>query len=445
MPLRADRLSRLRLLGEWTLRALAIVTLAWAAVASLRPESSVPLEHVGITQLPTALPRLTFQAPAAGIHVSLDSAPSRLDRDWLVALRRAGTPVTWDGRLRPLAISAEPMGDPRGEIVVRVAAPRGAAVGVADRAGSFDTVAVASEGMAMRVPEVIGMAAATMEQQQARAIVHDSLVLRPILVVGEAGWEGKYLVAALEEEGWTVSTRFSLGRGTEVRQGAQAPIDTAHYSVAIVLDTTAHSLAGALTGFARSGGGVVILGSAASIPGLRDLLPGTVGPPTSLATQISDTVSPATLAATPLRGLAPDAVVLERRIGSGPVVAVHRVNAGRVALVGYRDSWRWRLGGDDDAVRAHRDWWNAIVSAVAYAPPARSTARDEEGGGRPREVTEPAPLANLVDALGPSRVLRNDATTLLAPAGGQPPWWLATIVFAALLAEWASRRIRGAR
>jgi hypothetical protein len=113
--------------------------------------------------------------------------------------------------------------------------------------------------------------------------------------------------------------------------------------------------------------------------------------------------------------------------------AARRVDAGRVIQLGYDETWRWRLAGGPQALDAHRTWWGALVSGVAYraAAPVAGEAPDED-----------APLARLVDALGPSS----------APAGAatpNTPWLpspvvLFTLVSVLLLAELASRRLRGA-
>lgn len=110
--------------------------------------------------------------------------------------------------------------------------------------------------------------------------------------------------------------------------------------------------------------------------------------------------------------------------------AARRVGAGRVVQLAYEDTWRWRLQGGDGAVAAHRAWWTRAVAA-AVAPPlsAPFTAPGAEG----------APMARLVDALGPP----SDRPAPAAPRG-LPPWLLPAICMI-LLVEWGSRRLRGAR
>jgi hypothetical protein len=89
------------------------------------------------------------------------------------------------------------------------------------------------------------------------------------------------------------------------------------------------------------------------------------------------------------------------------------------------------LGGDRGP-DAHRDWWSAVVGSAAYRA-ALPVARAD---------VEPAPLAALVQALGP-------ASPPPPRAGGPAParsvrGWMLAALFLALLAELASRRLRGA-
>jgi hypothetical protein len=97
------------------------------------------------------------------------------------------------------------------------------------------------------------------------------------------------------------------------------------------------------------------------------------------------------------------------------------------------ETWRWRLGGGANAVEAHGAWWSALVSTVAYraaVPIVRSAPND------------PAPLAATVEALGPPmpRNADGDTGTVWMPS----PVMLFALISALLLAEIASRRLRGA-
>jgi hypothetical protein len=144
-----------------------------------------------------------------------------------------------------------------------------------------------------------------------------------------------------------------------------------------------------------------------------------------------DTLSLGSTGFYPVSSLKQDAVTLERR-GDGIAVAARRVGAGRVVQMGYDDSWRWRMAGAPGSENAHREWWSRLVSAVAYAPSAPSTTRVTD---------ESAPLARLVDAIGPARPTAAGVTDR-APVDRRI---LIALMMILLLAEWASRRLRGLR
>jgi hypothetical protein len=103
------------------------------------------------------------------------------------------------------------------------------------------------------------------------------------------------------------------------------------------------------------------------------------------------------------------------------------VAKGNVVQIGYDDTWRLRMDSAHGPAR-HRDWWAAMVAAVAYAPQITI-------GGRSNE--DPAPVAATIDRLGPPALAGH--TT-----GGPEPWILFSVIAAALMAEWTSRRLRGA-
>jgi hypothetical protein len=443
-----SRADGARAVLEWTLRGLALALLAWTLADSLAPPRPPAREEVRGSVLGDALERLSFTAPAAGIRLVLDSAPGALARDWLVSLRRAGTPVVWSApRLEPLAIVAEPAAQPRAPVLVRVAANAGSEIALGDAVGALDSARVSSSGVVVRMPALSGAADATVGIQHARAPVRDSLQLRAVLVLASAGWEGKFVVAALEEEGWSVEARLAVAPGIAVRQGGLGPVDTARYSAVVVLDSVMpRTVAGVLARYARSGGGLVIAGSGSHLAELRPLLPGDLAPsrPRSAAAQ-RDTVSLGTLPLAPVVHLRADAIALERRDGA-VATAVRRVTAGRVALTGYGESWRWRLAGGAEGVRAHREWWSSMVASVAYAPVLPLAAHTIATSPALMEEADAAPMASLIDALG-------SASAPSAQSGdvsriwwrGHAPWWLSMPLFVLLLAEWGSRRLRGAR
>lgn len=482
-PMPAAPLARRML--EGTLRGLALGALAAMTVLTLRADRAHP-EEAAAGEIDEALVRWSTQASPAAVHVTFDQPPSPRTRDWLAALRGAGTQVRWSGEApAPTALAVDPVADPQRPLALWIAAPQGARVTLHDRLGWIGDVDVAGTGGRILVPHLEGEARAEIRRGDtedrrgdtqeaddsqslatapntartatlagptiatttaptiATASAYDSLELRPVLVLGEASWEAKFALAALEEHGWTVHARLAVGEASDVRQGPAAlRIDTATYAAVVALDTVAGRHAAALRRYVEAGGGLLVMGRAAATPGLRAVLPASATGPTRAAEPfVADTAARPRefLALSPLRGLAPDAVVIEHS-GEDVAAAARRVGNGRVLQVGYHDSWRWRMAAaEDDAVDAHRAWWAALVSGVAYAPRHELAAPI---------TAEPTPLATLVDALGPR-------------AAHQPPdarqvdarWiddsrlipWLLALFFSALLMEWASRRLRGAR
>jgi hypothetical protein len=104
--------------------------------------------------------------------------------------------------------------------------------------------------------------------------------------------------------------------------------------------------------------------------------------------------------------------------------------------VGYRDMWQMRMTDDDtipDPVAMHRALLARIIASVAYAPrvalPNDSTA-------------DPAPVADMVAKLGEAS---RSATSGLPSRHKVPSSILFGILLVSLLAELASRRLRGVR
>ena len=131
-----------------------------------------------------------------------------------------------------------------------------------------------------------------------------------------------------------------------------------------------------------------------------------------------------------------DAIPLESRDGR-VAVAARRAGTGRVLQVGYDESWRWRLAGGERSVEAHRAWWSDLVAGVAYRPavPSRLAERSAER----RHIADAAPRrrAHLRARRPPASPKRRSRSPVL-------PWWTFAVIVASLLAEWASRRLRGA-
>jgi hypothetical protein len=175
----------------------------------------------------------------------------------------------------------------------------------------------------------------------------------------------------------------------------------------------------------RQGGGVVLEPQAASLDAMAPLRSG------------------------PFISLPSDAVPLKQRAGAVPIAA-RRIGAaspfpltaspfplpvsGRALQLGYEDTWRWRMGGGDGAVRDHRMWWTGLVSSVAHAPlVARATDSVS---------TDEAPMIGLVGAIG-----AKTPAEAIARGAGQRSYWMALLslfLALALVGEVASRRMRGA-
>jgi hypothetical protein len=421
---------------EHALRAIVIAALAAMLWQSLHRQSgggqvvrstSVNAQSLAdLSALPTA---------PTGIQLRLTSVPSMVEGAWLGALAAAGSNVAWRGDLPATMIGAEPIASPSGGARVNVSAPNGASVILRDELGAIDTLRVQNGGVSVSLRSMSATLTASLKGATASAPVRDSLALRRVMVIGAAGWESKFVVAALEEDGWKVDAELHLAPGIDVAQGARSAIDTSRYSAVVALDAAAAPFANGIVDFVHSGGGLILAPAAASLDAFSPLRAGAVGrvaPNTAIAQ--AGAVDRTSLPLAPLTSLRGDAVAIERR-GPSIAIAALRVGAGRVLQLGYEDTWRWRMAGGDQSVREHRQWWTDRVSSVAHA----SMITRERNAVAP---IDPAPLASLVSALGPSSVV--EASAGFATARLQRMLLLFTVLALALIAEVASRRLRGA-
>jgi hypothetical protein len=434
MPSRAE----IRVRVEQVLRAVVIAALAVMLWQSLQEESDSGRKAVSArgTGVGSALAEWSSTSkPPRQIHAELDNTPSQLERAWLGALAGAGSNVTWSGAISPVMIEAEPVASPAGGTRILVAAPGGYSVVVSDDVGPIDTLQARQLGGALGLSSTAGRVTASTKGSVASTLQRDSLTIRKVLVIGDAGWESKFVVAALEEEGWKVDAFIRVAPGVDVTQGAAATIDTSRYSAVIALDGAASPYANRIVEFTRTGGGVVLAPQAATLDGMAPLRVGVVGraPADARAVQAAGSVTLSTLALAPIKSLRSDAVALEQRAGT-VATAARRVGAGRALQIGYEDTWRWRMGGGDGAVRDHRLWWTELVSSVAYAP---RLARAES-----KVATDEAPMIGLVAALGPAT--RSESTAMLSGQSSDWMVWLFALFALGLLGEVASRRLRGA-
>ncbi|HMG95420.1 MAG TPA: hypothetical protein VK565_03915 [Gemmatimonadaceae bacterium] len=431
MPSRAE----MRVRFEQILRGIVIAALGVMLWQSLFKQSNPPGQRLTARSVSGALAKWSALAQApSGIHVQLDSVPSALERSWLGALAGAGSSVTWSGDLAPVMMDAQPVASPTGGTKVLVAAPSESSVEVSDEIGVIDTVRAQNAGAALSLSSIAGHLTTRVKGSIASKVQSDSIALHRVLVIGGAGWESKFVAAALEEEGWKVDAFIRVAPGVDVTQGSAAVIDTSRYSAVVALDGAASPYANRIAEFARSGGGVVLAPRASSLDAMADLRAGAVGRSTSedRAIPSGGSVSLATLALSPITSFRGDVVPLERR-GGAVAIAARRIGAGRALQVGYDDTWRWRMGGGDGSVHDHRAWWTGLVSRVAYAPPVRS--------GTTTTSTDNAPMIGLFAAIGP----RTPASTMSNLSGKRSDLmaWLFVLLSLGLIGEVASRRLRG--
>src|SRR5207302_8865612 len=113
----------------------------------------------------------------------------------------------------------------------------------------IDSVRVASLGGTIVTPIAAGTVRGDVRGQRVSSPSIDSTAIRAVMVVGAAGWEGKYIVSALEERGWPVIARFTVAPNVDVTQGTIAALDTGHVSAVIVIDSTVETLGPALERF----------------------------------------------------------------------------------------------------------------------------------------------------------------------------------------------------
>lgn len=350
--------AELRRVIETVLRAVSIAILAWMLWLSLdRGEQEVAVS-ARTANLASALREWSVGGSRL---IALLSSLTRYrcrERAWLAALRGAGSRVEWNGDLVPIGIAVHQVASPRGGLSVLVAAPDGEPIRVSDEVGTIDTAQALNGGARFTVPGANGILMASARGTSATAFPNDILKLRSVLVLGAAGWESKFVVAALEEDGWKVDAQMRVAPGASVTQGTIGPIDTARFSAVIALDASAAPYGSAIAQYVASGGGLVIASGAATIRSFSQLragFPGPIDASTMLASEPGATTLKS-LSLAPIAAIRADAIILDRRDGV-IAAAARRHIAGRVVQHGYADTWRWRMSGGDRSVADHRAWW----------------------------------------------------------------------------------------
>jgi len=406
----------------------AFALLGWLIGTSLFPAPARLVETASTTNLGERLSSWTRTPTSVALHATLEAAPSSQAIAWLAALRHAGHSVSWSGSPAPAVVVAEPVVDPNGAVRVNVAAPANSRVTLADVAGAIDSARVGLLGVSFTVPLTVDSLVARVNQQPLAVAKPADVTPRAVLVVGDAGWEAKFVASALEERGWQVVTRFAVAPGVNVRAAAEPQLDTAHVAAIVAIDSSIEALGPVVRRFVEQGGGIVLAGSAAGARVVSPLAAGSVGPRARRNVAANDTIGLGTTGYFPVASVRDDAVALERR-ASGVAVAARRIGAGRVLQVGYDDSWRWRMAGGPGSEAAHRDWWSRVVSSVAYAPVTANT----------QSRTFDAPVASLFGKLGPPR------PAPVSSRGTVDPRLMLALILLLLLVEWTSRRLRGLR
>ena len=438
--------ASLRVHFERAARVLAFVALLAAWWLTGRPSASNAAannEAVNTTD-PARIAELVADPSRTSLHVNLRDVPNATSRAVLHAAREAGLSVAWRANeaspsLAPLAVSVSPLADPRGGMTVRVSAPDGSALSLADSLGWLDSAVVANGGVAWPLDGSTRELTVTNGATVARAKPLAISPVKRVRLFAAPGWEARFTMRALEDAGWSVDALFSIAPRVGVTAGEPSAPDTSRYAVVVALDSTAWPSAAAISTFVRNGGGLVLFPGAASGGALAGVRVGAVGAPSAgIPSSLALAAPREGLLMRPIAALHRDAVVLERsaRPGNPVVMAARRVGSGRVLQVGWENSWEWRMLGGDEAVAQHRDWWRELLHRSARV----SLVSGTEPWPLPGDA---APYADLVVRLGaPSNVLAGSEAFTMTPAPPSP--WLFVVAALALLAEWWSRRLRGA-
>ena len=415
---------------EIALRAasvLAMATLAmrlWTGAGGNQPGATATT-----AALDSALATWSLTAPR-NATIQASQIPDARQRDWLLAIRRTGTRLSWsagDTTAGALVIEPGPLPDALARLTLLGSPQR--RVLVADGIGRIDSVRLGQYGVASMRMQPFGALRVSLGGATAVSGVRDSAVVKPVLLIGTAGWEAKFIAAALEEDGWSVSTRMQVAPGSIVRQGPPLPIDTGSYSVVVVIDSVSPLDPERIVRFVNEGGGLVVAGPGARHPGFRSLVPRQVE---LTAGALGGLLGPNPLLGLNRRAFAvrDNGVVFHRQNAVYSIYSAMRVGSGRVVVSGFDDTWRMRMvPPNENAPRQHREFWSTMIGSAALV---RYVTHDKP--------VDEAPFAATVAALGLPVVSDH------VPSSDSPfPWnpVLAAVAGVALLAEWLSRRLRG--
>ncbi len=439
----------MRVILERTLRTSAVAALLYAWWLTGRtPASGSEAPLVADADSALTAPQLAQRLAdpmRQQLHLSLTAVPDAASRAVLHAADHAGVDVSWQSRdsaaqLTSIALSALPLADPAGGTVLRVAVRDSAMIALADSVGWIDSAQTESGGVSWTLPSTRRQYSVSHQGTIARVNSADSAAIGRLRLFAAPGWEARFVMRALEESGWNVDAAFAVAPRATVTAGLLAPLDTARYAAVIALDSTAWLQASAIERFVRSGGGLVLFADAARGSAMRALRAGESATTVSGVPGALQTTAPREgLPLVPIISLAAGAVPIERsaRAGAPLAIAARTVGVGRVLHVGYRDTWEWRMLGNESAPTDHRAWWQSLVHRTAFV----SHRGTDQWSTFPGEA---APLADLVARVGPPG-LQNASTVTENLAPVAPPVWLFALAGTALLAAWWSRRLRDAR
>jgi hypothetical protein len=438
----ADRALQLVGAACSALSLLGLALLLWSLMRPAAP-ARLPVTLDTNGALDTPLPAL-LRSTADTIDVSLTSAPDARVRATLRALRGSGhlVQVSTPRALAPLAVSAEEEWRAAGGARVQLVGGEAMSVAVGDAAGMLDSVRVPAAGVRLNPGPLEGVLRG--ETRAGVAAVAPLAAGAPdvarVLVLGSASWESRFLIATLEESGWTVDAAVTISPRVTVTQGPARTPSRARHAIVVLLPGTSTSVVSTLPQFVRDGGALVIVGEAARLPGLAALRAGVPG--RAIAGEPGAEASDAPrhgLDVVPITALAAGAVILESRDGR-TTMAARRIGAGRVVQVGYENSWVWRMAGNDDAPVAHRRWWTSLLSGVVAV--REPLARVMLTGAS--DTLDGAPLAALARDIGMPTV-REAAVTPVQRAvlPALDPRLLVVLTLLSLVASWLIRRWRG--
>src|SRR5687767_4436302 len=191
MPSRAES----RLLFERVLRGVVILALAgllWQSLPGQTASAGRSASARG-TELSESLREWSTTPGISSIRLHLESIPSQTERAWLAGIAAVGSGLTWSGDVASTMIDAQPLASPAGGTTVTVAAPNGVPVVLSDEAGLIDTVNAQRNGVGIVLRSVTNRLTAAVGGSVASAIQTDSVLVRRVLVIGNASWESKFV------------------------------------------------------------------------------------------------------------------------------------------------------------------------------------------------------------------------------------------------------------